>query len=374
MDEDDEFGDLYSDVLQPFQPPPAVLPPPPPPPHRSIDLNLRSEDQDVAEANSASFARVSDNDASKLPTAPSQDANRQGGGDDKDMSFDIEEPDADSKPAIPGLFVSASEAAALPGLATDRGVTQGRAKIEQVGDGGYGGQGEGDDWDSDSEDDLQIVLNDNNRNVMIGADRRSRMGNNEDDDDDDDDEEALVIVADNDPNQPMEEQMWGEDGLQAVDGDGKDGGEAGKGSGPGGAACPPPKAGYSSHGYHPFHSQFKVSVNAALLSLVRLLSSRGSCRGPVLAFINSELHISFVLVPKPECKCRVCLPEKFGLTISLLSCFSLFFCSKPISGCLVITFKNVKGDKNLNHSLFITILCGHKLRCPGVVVKFNLCN
>uniref|UniRef100_A0A1J3IJ04 FIP1[V]-like protein n=1 Tax=Noccaea caerulescens TaxID=107243 RepID=A0A1J3IJ04_NOCCA len=260
MDEDDEFGDLYSDVFQPFQPPPAVLPPPPPPPHRSIDLNLRSEDQDGAEANSASFARVSDNDASQLSNTLSQDANRQaigeGGGDDKDMSFDIEEPDADSTPAIPGLFVSASKAAALPGLATDRGVTQGTAKIEQVGDGGYGGQGEGDDWDSDSEDDLQIVLNDSSRNVMIGADRRSRMGNNEDDDDDDDDEEALVIVADNDPNQPMEEQMWGEDGLQAVDGDGKDGGEAGKGSGPGGAAGPP-KAGYSSHGYHPFHSQFK---------------------------------------------------------------------------------------------------------------------
>ncbi|KAG2280377.1 hypothetical protein Bca52824_051597 [Brassica carinata] len=49
-------------------------------------------------------------------------------------------------------------------------------------------------------------------------------------DSEDDDEEPLVIVADPDPNQPMEEQLWGEDGLQAVDGDGKDGGEAGMGS------------------------------------------------------------------------------------------------------------------------------------------------
>ncbi|CAN6849692.1 unnamed protein product [Brassica oleracea var. botrytis] len=37
---------------------------------------------------------------------------------------------------------------------------------------------------------------------MIGSDRRSRMGvNNEDD------EEPLVIVADTDPNQPMEEKL-----------------------------------------------------------------------------------------------------------------------------------------------------------------------
>ncbi|KAG7534664.1 Pre-mRNA polyadenylation factor Fip1 domain [Arabidopsis thaliana x Arabidopsis arenosa] len=263
MEDDDEFGDLYSDVLQPFQPP-VVLPPPPPLPHRSIDLNLRSQDQDVAEPNSASISRVSDNDALKLSTTLSQDATRQaivdGGGDDKDMSFDIEEPDADSTPTIPGLFVAASEAGALPGLATDRGVSQVTTRIEQQvgggGDGGYGGQGEGDDWDSDSEDDLQIVLNDSSRNVMIGgADRRSRMGDNEDDDDEDD-EDPLVIVADTDPNQPMEEQLWGEDGLQGIEGDGKDGGEAGKGSGPGGASGPP-KAGYSSHGYHPFHSQFK---------------------------------------------------------------------------------------------------------------------
>ena len=41
-----------------------------------------------------------------------------------------------------------------------------------------------------------------NDNFMIGSDRRSRMGvNNEDD------EEPLVIVADTDPNQPMEEKL-----------------------------------------------------------------------------------------------------------------------------------------------------------------------
>ncbi|CAN8301447.1 unnamed protein product [Cochlearia groenlandica] len=260
MDEDDEFGDLYSDVLQPFQPP-SSLPPPPPPPLPSIDLNLRSQDQDASEANPAPISRVPENDSSKLSVTHSQKPNLPaigddgggGDGDDKDMSFDIEEHDADSTPAIPGLFGTGDEA--IPGLGLDRGVTQDVAMV-------YGGQGEGDDddWDSDSEDDLQIVLNESSR--MIGADRRSRMGDNEDDDDDDDDDEdPLVIVTDADPNQAMEEQqqLWGgEDGLQGVgDGDGKDGGEAGKGSGGPGGGIGQPKAGYSSHGYHPFHSQFK---------------------------------------------------------------------------------------------------------------------
>nr|VDC79339.1 unnamed protein product [Brassica rapa] len=237
MDEDDEFGDLYSDVLPPFQPPP-------PPPLRSIDLNLRLHEQDAAEPNSSSVARVPDTTASKPSTTPSHDAIS----DDKDMNFDIEEPDADSTPAIPGL-------------ATDQGTAQ-------VGEGGYRGQG--DDWDSDSEDDLQIVLNDN------VADRRARMG----DDEDDDDEEPLVIVTDADPNQHMEEQqLWGE---EAVEGESKEGGEAVKGS-----AAGPTKAGYNSHGYHhPFHSQFKVRVNATMLSLVTLLIGRGSCRGPFLVFID----------------------------------------------------------------------------------------
>ncbi|CAF2121143.1 unnamed protein product [Brassica napus] len=229
MDEDDEFGDLYSDVLPPFQPPP--------PPLRSIDLNLRSHEQDAAEPNSSSVARVPDTTASKPSTTPSHDAIS----DDKDMNFDIEEPDADSTPAIPGL-------------ATDQGTAQ-------VGEGGYRGQG--DDWDSDSEDDLQIVLNDN------VADRRARMGDNEDDD-----EEPLVIVTDADPNQHMEEQqLWGE---EAVEGESKEGGEAVKGS-----AAGPTKAGYNSHGYHhPFHSQFKYIRPGAAPVSGSVASAAGQVRPP----------------------------------------------------------------------------------------------
>ena len=276
MDEDDEFGDLYSDVLPPFQPPP-------PPPLRSIDLNLRSHEQDASEPNSPSVARVYDTTASKPSTTPSHDAI----GDDKDMNF--EPYAADSTPAIPGL-------------GTDR---EGRAIIEQVGDGGCGGRGEGDDWDSDSEDDLQIVLNDD---VMMGADRRTRLGDNEDDD-----EEPLVIV---DKNQPMEEQqLWGEE--EAVDRDGKEGGEALKGS---------------AAGYHPFHSQFKVRVNATMLSLVTLLSGRGYCRGPVLIFI-SPLYL-YIKVLNANAK-SILIREHW----SLLLLFFFFFFITICRVCLVIKFK-----------------------------------
>ncbi|CAI9098869.1 OLC1v1035595C2 [Oldenlandia corymbosa var. corymbosa] len=115
-----------------------------------------------------------------------------------------------------------------------------------------------DDWDSDSDDDLQIVLNDNTHGPM-GMERIAggAMG----DEDDDDDGDPLVIVADNhDPgHQPMimEEQEWvGEDAGPGADGEKKEAGEAGKVNG---VAVPSaPKVGYGPHGYHhPFHSQFK---------------------------------------------------------------------------------------------------------------------
>ncbi|CAN8253140.1 unnamed protein product [Cochlearia groenlandica] len=53
MDEDDEFGDLYSEVLRPSQPLTVLLPPPLP--HRSIDLNFRSQ---AGETSSPSFSRI----------------------------------------------------------------------------------------------------------------------------------------------------------------------------------------------------------------------------------------------------------------------------------------------------------------------------
>ncbi|CAA3019862.1 Hypothetical predicted protein [Olea europaea subsp. europaea] len=118
-----------------------------------------------------------------------------------------------------------------------------------------------DEWDSEeSEDDLQIVLNDNNH-VPMGMERMAGM-----DDNDDDDGEPLVIVADNGDTghhhlQMTEEQVWdGEDVGPAAEGERKELGEAAKASGGGAAAATvvQPKIGFSNHAYHhPFHSQFK---------------------------------------------------------------------------------------------------------------------
>ncbi|XP_039033447.1 receptor kinase-like protein Xa21 [Hibiscus syriacus] len=69
------------------------------------------------------------------------------------------------------------------------------------------------------------------------------------DDDDDEDGDRFLILDDGDAR--------GEEGVQAADVEKKEGGEAGKVAGAGGGIVLSPKNGYSSHGYHPFHSQFK---------------------------------------------------------------------------------------------------------------------
>ncbi|KAL3623943.1 hypothetical protein CASFOL_032759 [Castilleja foliolosa] len=118
-----------------------------------------------------------------------------------------------------------------------------------------GGSNLEDEWDSDeSEDDLQIVLNDNNHGPM-GMEMLAGV------DDDDGDGDQLNIVADNgdashhQQQQPMlDEQEWkGEELGTGADGERKELGDATKASGV------LPKVGYSNHLYHhqPFHSQFK---------------------------------------------------------------------------------------------------------------------
>lgn len=319
MEDDDEFGDLYTDVLLPFgsssssnalQPQqgsaaPASI-------HRPIDLNLQSDDEEIVKEasqpnpnvprpptnqtlapysspagaadsvpdNSIRHSGVVDDAAggtrvleaadAKLREAALEDANygavsdndgfrQQVGGKDeelmeKDVNFDIEEgntgmdDDAGSEPLIPGLASSVP----LRGSAGDIENVEASRRDRNIG-GDEDGDGGGDDWDSDSEDDLQIVLNDNDHGPM--AMERGGMAGG--DQDDDEDEDGLVIVTEGDPNQPLEEQDWGEDAAQAADGERKETVEGGKtGAGIGVA----PKVGYSSHGYHPFHSQFKVSV------------------------------------------------------------------------------------------------------------------
>lgn len=113
-------------------------------------------------------------------------------------------------------------------------------------------RGEGnDDWESESDDDLKIVLNESNHDGMV----MEGLG----DEDDDDDDDPLVIVADSDPGHvPMEEREWAEDAkARGADGERKEGGEGARANG---GAVVAPKIGFnSSFTYQPFHSQFKVS-------------------------------------------------------------------------------------------------------------------
>ncbi|XP_022731262.1 FIP1[V]-like protein [Durio zibethinus] len=286
MEDDDEFGDLYTDVLRPFSststtttssssdaPQPHQPSPTPAYLHRPVDLNLQSQD-DVntlfgasrsisATQTLAPFKSLPPPPAAAAPDSiPSGDSAPQPmvldykheHADGKDVKFDIEDRVSDGvedigseDPIIPGLTESVGQ--------EDSGRNN-KGSDNRIRDGEVEADGEGGDWDSDSEDDLQIVLNDNNHGPLA-MERGGMMG--EDDDDDDEDGDPLVIVADGDANQGMEEQDWGEEGGQAADGERKEGGEAGKvgGAGGGGGNVVAPKIGYSNHGYHPFHSQFK---------------------------------------------------------------------------------------------------------------------
>ena len=208
--------------------------------------------------------------------------------------------------------------------------------IEQVGDGGYRWQGDDWDSDSDSEDNHQIVVNDN---FMIGSDRRSRMGvNNEDD------EEPLVIVADTDPNQPMEEKLWGDDWS-------------------------------SSGGYHPFNSQFKVSVSATMFCHLldyfngRVYSHVGPvidsvCVSPLYLYLKLNANAEYVDQRKLE----------VWVSSSLHSCFC--FLNQTLE-CLVISLRTWKGVKNLMvflSSYIYAILCHYQSCYAGFSVKCKLSN
>ncbi|XP_043702823.1 FIP1[V]-like protein isoform X2 [Telopea speciosissima] len=161
--------------------------------------------------------------------------------------------DMDSEPIIPGL----SGGSFIPGVFDDSG-NGGSAKAAAART--EDRDGARDDWDSDSEDDLQIVLNDNTG--PPGMDRKEGMGS----DDEDEDGEDLIIVADGDQHHPpMEEQEWGDDSAQAPDGERKEGGDTVKANG-GMVNAVGARIGYSNHGYHPHHSQFKyVRPGAAVM-------------------------------------------------------------------------------------------------------------
>ncbi|XP_058722994.1 FIP1[V]-like protein isoform X1 [Vicia villosa] len=276
MDDDDEFGDLYTDVLLPFatdSPPPSHTSPAPP----SIDLNqipraashsindapdqldppdhrLTAPTQDEPEPEpepplkkeeeSADGVRVllEPPDMSSMDSKPASadviadvivegnnNNNPMDQNQDDEVKFDIEDEDGGGSEPV------------IPGLSGGEGLEEG---------GGYDGGGGNEDWDSDSDDDLQIVLNDDNHMAMENVGVMEGDGEDEDG--------GLVIVA-GETNQGLEEQEWGENANVPTDGERKDVAEPGKVvPGPGGVPVVP-KIGYGSqpHGYHPFHSQFK---------------------------------------------------------------------------------------------------------------------
>ncbi|CAM6088485.1 unnamed protein product [Calypogeia fissa] len=146
---------------------------------------------------------------------------------------------------------------------------------------------EGDeDWDSDSEDDIHIVL------TSMYAGEKPADGD-EDERSEDEDEEDLVIVTGDDDALPIEDQEWEEqpvplDPLPGASGatlslgsdrapGGEDKGQGGKGSGGPGTSSGVPHIRYSGQGYHTHHMQYKyVRPGARDSSGLAPPSSQGS--------------------------------------------------------------------------------------------------
>ncbi|OVA10314.1 Pre-mRNA polyadenylation factor Fip1 [Macleaya cordata] len=328
-DDDDDFGDLYTDVLRPFSTPTALscssAPPPsqplslstfssnPPPPPSSDPNNLQSDDDDdiLFGAPDPKFSLpsqtlISDPKQSTPPgrsiddeAAPNRNNDKdrfeeqevsrvspkveveevtrvlESSGvqvksepcvsseigdvkvgettDNKDRVFvekgdtftgqvKLEDNELDAEPIIPGLSSSSPPPPFNPP----------RVFENEEEDSNKTSKREDDDWedsDSDSEDDLQIVLNE-----PVGVDRNEN--------EDEEDGEDLVIVAGGDQihhNQLGEEQQLGEDlAKPTMDGERKEIGEGPKAPNGGmmvNAVGPRPI--YNNQGFHPHHSQFK---------------------------------------------------------------------------------------------------------------------
>lgn len=265
MEDDDEFGDLYTDVLRPLsaasQSPHQTSPAAPTSLHRPIDLdlNLKSNDHPASAPNSTpphTLAPTPPLPSSHAPPRADTDGEFTDNDNDVKVKFDIEEANngISNDDDVPGIEI--------PGISQN---SVGNSERQNRNEGEAGEEAE-DDWESDSEDDLQIVLNEDNHRPMLID------GGGGDDDDDDEDGDPLVIVADADASNHqglmVEEQEWGGDDAAAQMGEGgaekKEGtGERANGAAASAAtAAAAAKIGYSNHfAYHnPYHSQFKVSV------------------------------------------------------------------------------------------------------------------
>uniref|UniRef100_A0A6I9SAP4 FIP1[V]-like protein n=1 Tax=Elaeis guineensis var. tenera TaxID=51953 RepID=A0A6I9SAP4_ELAGV len=331
MDDDDEFGDLYTDVLRfPSTTTAPAAPPPLPPSLSSTDASkpspvplLPSDDDDDDNAISFGVSRPKapvpspSNPPQNLASAPYEDGDDDwllGRGPpvvEPPANWDDEDDKAPPEAAAP-CGPSSGEPRVLEedykGQARVSEIPKNDAEIaeEEHGDPYLGGgaresMGVGDldqvpvipglsagpaasrpfldmkggdvkpsgseDWDSDSEDDLQIVLNDNHG--PLGGEKNDGVGDEEDDDEDG--EEDLVIVTDEDQHHHLpatEEQDWGGEEAIQPSGDGeKEMADAAKGNCPAGTA-PAARIGYSNHGFHvQHHSTYKyVRPGAAPMS------------------------------------------------------------------------------------------------------------
>ncbi|XP_006651764.2 FIP1[V]-like protein [Oryza brachyantha] len=246
MEDDDEFGGLYTDILvhapAPSNPPPvaqtlAPTPPPPsapnpnptPAPASTTGGTVGADEED--EEDDDWLMGGGDPVVGVDPTGDWADEEDGGGRAAPPKREAAAKPPPSAEEADPLMGgVAGDSGAAIPGLSSSGAAGTAAAGSEE--------------WDSDSEDDIQIVLNE--------TDGHRRLGEDEGDDEDGED---LVIVADG-PIPGMEEQDWGEDAAAAgPDGERKEGGEPGK------AVAPPSgRIGYSGggQGFHPqHHSMFK---------------------------------------------------------------------------------------------------------------------
>ncbi|KAK1269516.1 hypothetical protein QJS04_geneDACA005368 [Acorus gramineus] len=301
MEDDDEFGDLYTDVLPPI----SSAPPPPPPPLPLINSSA------AAKPPRPSVAEDVDDDYKILFGAPPHRASSAvdvdggdsggGGGDDGVFGDGIETGTLEDEGArvsvvSPRLGRGGGEIGVLEdggGVEEETiipGLSRSPLGAADDSDVNAAAAGAGDLESDDSEDDLQIVLNETRGPIGLGLERKRRIGGSDDDEDDDDeDEEDLVIVADDGDqhNTPMmNEQEWGEEVAQqpGMDGERKDGVEATKVNGAIGVA-----ARSGGHGYHPLHMQYKyvrpVLAAAPGSAATDAGGAPGQVRPPAMGFV-----------------------------------------------------------------------------------------
>ncbi|KAI3934122.1 hypothetical protein MKW92_044821 [Papaver armeniacum] len=261
-DEDDDFGDLYTDVLLPFTTPSSSSQPPPPQP-LSSDLNndddkklnggssnpklpIPSETL-VSDRNHGGENFVTEEEEVVTRVSPKADASRvldfgvsvksepfvsSEIGDDVRVDGDDDESGAvagsggelkmermdmdDGQPMIPGLSSSSSQfnpPAAAPRVFQDE---------EEEGEPMEASKREEDEWDSDSdsEDDLKIVLNEDEHDGMNGKEHEGE--------EDEDGQDLVIVAGDDQIHQLGDEQELGEDGTKQM-GDGVERKEIGEG-------------------------------------------------------------------------------------------------------------------------------------------------